>query len=66
MYRDREGNEYFVVDSHLHWWDGSPDNQKNKYGAGFISCFYDYHSGLSPGGVRLAAREVREVRRRRR
>ena len=48
MYRDTEGNEYFVVDSHLHWWDGSPENQKNKYGAGFISCFYDYHSGLSP------------------
>ncbi len=48
MYRDRDGNEYFVVDSHLHWWDASPENQKNKYGAGFISCFYDYHSGLSP------------------
>ena len=48
MYRDRDDNEYFVVDSHLHWWDGSPENQKNPYGAGCISCFYDYHSGLSP------------------
>jgi predicted TIM-barrel fold metal-dependent hydrolase len=48
MYRSAAGDEYFVVDSHLHWWDGSPENQKNKYGAGFISCFYDYHSGLSP------------------
>lgn len=48
MYRDRDGNEYFVVDAHLHYWDASPENQKNKYGTGFISCFYDYHSGLSP------------------
>ena len=48
MYRDPAGNEYFVVDAHLHWWDASPANQKNEYGKGFISCFYDYHSGLSP------------------
>ena len=48
MYRSAAGDEYFVVDAHLHYWDGSPANQKNKYGAGFISCFYDYHSGLSP------------------
>jgi uncharacterized protein len=48
MYRDSSGNEYFIVDGHVHFWDGSPANQKNKYGAGFISCFYDYHSGLSP------------------
>ena len=48
MYRSAAGDEYFVVDAHLHYWDASPANQKNKYGAGFISCFYDYHSGLSP------------------
>ena len=48
MYRSPAGDEYFIVDSHLHWWDGSPENCKNKYGSGFISCFYDYHSGLSP------------------
>ena len=48
MYRSSAGDEYFVVDGHLHWWDGSPENCKNKYGSGFISCFYDYHSGLSP------------------
>jgi uncharacterized protein len=48
MYRDHDGNEYFVVDGHIHFWDGSPENQKNEYGKGFISCFYDYHSGLSP------------------
>ena len=48
MYRSHAGDEYFIVDGHLHWWDGSPANQKNEYGKGFISCFYDYHSGLSP------------------
>ena len=48
MYRSAAGDEYFVVDGHCHWWDGSPENQKNEYGKGFISCFYDYHSGLSP------------------
>jgi len=48
MYRSAAGDEYFVVDGHVHWWDGSPDNQKNDYGKGWISCFYDYHSGLSP------------------
>ncbi len=48
MYRSAAGDEYFVVDGHVHWWDGSPENQKNEYGKGFISCFYDYHSGLSP------------------
>src|SRR5438309_878159 len=28
--------------------DASPYNQANKYGAGFIGCFYDYHRNLSP------------------
>ena len=44
----RTGTSTSSWTAHLHWWDGSPENQKNKYGAGFISCFYDYHSGLSP------------------
>jgi predicted TIM-barrel fold metal-dependent hydrolase len=48
MYRTAQGEEIFVVDGHLHFWDASPANQKNKYGEGFISCFYDYHKNLSP------------------
>lgn len=47
MYR-KDGESYFVVDGHLHFWDGSPENQKNQYGKGFIECFYGYHSALSP------------------
>jgi predicted TIM-barrel fold metal-dependent hydrolase len=45
---EKDGEKYFVVDGHIHLWDGSPANQKNEYGAGFISCFYDYHRNLSP------------------
>ena len=32
----------------MHFWDASPENQANKYGTGFINCFYDYHRNLSP------------------
>src|SRR2546422_3415764 len=48
MYRTAQGEEIFVVDGHLHFWDASQANQKNKYGEGFIGCFYDYHKNLSP------------------
>jgi uncharacterized protein len=48
MYRTASGEEIFVIDSHTHLWDGSPENQKNKYGKGWIECFYDYHRNLSP------------------
>jgi uncharacterized protein len=48
MYRAPDGEQYFVVDTHVHFWDGSPDNWANKYGEGFINCFYDYHRNLSP------------------
>ena len=45
---EQNGNKYFIIDSHIHLWDASPPNQANKYGAGFINCFYDYHRNLSP------------------
>jgi len=44
----KDGENYFIVDSHTHFWDGSPANQANRYGKGFIECFYDYHRNLSP------------------
>ena len=47
MYR-HNGDSYFVVDGHIHDWDASPENTSNKYGEGFIKCFYDYHRNLSP------------------
>jgi predicted TIM-barrel fold metal-dependent hydrolase len=45
---EKDGEKYFVVDGHIHFWDASPENTKNKYGEGFIKCFYDYHANLSP------------------
>jgi uncharacterized protein len=45
---EKDGEKYFVVDGHVHYWDASPENWKNKYGEGFINCFYDYHKNLSP------------------
>jgi predicted TIM-barrel fold metal-dependent hydrolase len=45
---EKDGERYFVVDGHIHFWDASPENQANKYGKGFIECFYDYHRNLSP------------------
>jgi hypothetical protein len=43
MFKTSRGDEIFIIDGHMHLWDASPDNQANKYGAGFIGCFYDYH-----------------------
>ncbi len=45
---EKDGEKYFVVDGHVHLWDASPENIANKYGQGFIDCFYDYHKNLSP------------------
>jgi uncharacterized protein len=44
---EKDGRRYFVVDGHVHFWDARPEN-RNKYGEGFIACFYDYHRNLSP------------------
>jgi len=48
MYRTADGEEIFVVDGHMHFWDASPGNQKNKYGKGWIDCFYGYHRLFTP------------------
>ncbi len=42
------GQDIFVIDGHMHLWDASPENWRNQYGEGWIRCFYDYHTGLSP------------------
>ena len=48
MFRTKDGEEIFVIDGHTHFWDGSPQNQKNIHGKQFIDCFYAYHTALSP------------------
>jgi len=48
MYRTADGEQIFIVDGHIHFWDGSPGNQKNRYAEGWVECFYNYHKNLSP------------------
>ena len=47
MYKEN-GHEIFVVDGHMHFWDANPENWRNEYGEGWIRCFYDFHTALSP------------------
>src|SRR5215467_6184779 len=45
------GEDVFVVDSHVHLWDASEANWRpdaRVYADGWIRCFYDYHKNLSP------------------
>ncbi|TCO59594.1 amidohydrolase family protein [Actinocrispum wychmicini] len=43
------GESFFVVDSHVHFWDASRENYLDeKYADGWIHSFYDYHRNLSP------------------
>jgi hypothetical protein len=44
---EKDGRQYYIVDGHCHFWDARPEN-RNKWGEGFIACFYDYHRNLSP------------------
>ncbi|KRA38951.1 MULTISPECIES: amidohydrolase family protein [unclassified Nocardioides] len=44
----KDGENYYVVDSHVAIWDAREANLKNVHGKQFIDCFYDYHKNLSP------------------
>ncbi|WP_077614322.1 amidohydrolase family protein [Caenibacillus caldisaponilyticus] len=48
MYITKDGEEIFVIDGHVHYWDASPENQLNVHGEEFINCFHDYQKNLSP------------------
>ncbi|HEY7597234.1 MAG TPA: amidohydrolase family protein [Actinophytocola sp.] len=56
---EKDGQRYFVVDSHVQYWDARPANQANRYGEGFINCCYDYHRNLSPESERWSFEEFR-------
>ena len=45
---EKDGEKYFVVDEHIHFWDARPENWKNVHGQQFIECFHDYQTALSP------------------
>ena len=43
---EHNGEKYFIVDSHLHFWDASPENWvegHEHYAKGWIECFHAYH-----------------------
>ena len=47
---EKNGEKYFIVDSHMHYWDASPENWvpgAEKYAKGWIECFHAYQ-GLGP------------------
>jgi uncharacterized protein len=46
----RNGDRYFIVDEHMHFWDASPANWvpgAEQYAKGWIECFHAY-MGLAP------------------
>jgi predicted TIM-barrel fold metal-dependent hydrolase len=46
----KNGEQYYIVDSHLHFWDASPANWvkgQEQYAKGWIECFHAYQ-GLGP------------------
>jgi uncharacterized protein len=47
---EKDGEKYFVVDSHMHFWDASPANWvkgQEQFAKGWIECFHAY-MGLAP------------------
>jgi uncharacterized protein len=47
---EKNGEKYYVVDSHMHFWDASPANWvpgAENYAEGWINCFHAYQ-GLGP------------------
>ena len=47
---EKDGEKYFVVDGHQHFWDASPANWvkgQEQYAKGWIECFHAY-MGLGP------------------
>ena len=44
---EKDGEKYFIVDGHLHFWDASPANWvpgAERYAKGWIECFHAYQS----------------------
>ena len=61
---EKNGEKYFVVDTHMHYWNAAPDNWvegAEQYAKGWIECFYGVHGARARGDT-LAAREVLQDR----
>lgn len=57
---EQNGEEIFVIDSHVHLWDGSKENIKHEGGEQFIQCFYDYHTAFTPEDRQWSLEEYRK------
>ncbi len=57
MFVTSKGDEIFVIDGHVHFWDGSAENQRNPHGEAFIDCFFDYHKALTPSDYLVTRKE---------
>ena len=48
---EKDGEKYFIVDAHCHFWDASQENWvpgAERYAKGWIDCFYGYHKLAPP------------------
>jgi uncharacterized protein len=48
---EKDGEKYFIVDAHSHFWDASRENWREgreQYAKGWIDCFYGYHQLAPP------------------
>jgi len=60
---EKDGEKYFVVDSHMHYWDASPENWvkgAENYAEGWIDCFQAY-KGLGPPETHQTKEAFRKV-----
>ena len=60
---EKDGEKYFVVDSHMHFWNASPDNWvagHEQYAKGWIECFHAYQ-GLGPPETHWTIENFQEV-----
>ena len=60
---EKDGEKYFVVDSHMHYWDASPENWvpgAEQYAKGWIECFHAYQS-LGPAETHQSIEEFQRV-----
>ena len=61
---EKDGEKYFIFDSHLHFWDASPDNWvkgAEQYAKGWIECFHAYQ-GLGPAETHWSLEHFRSTR----
>ena len=42
------GEDVFILDNHVHFWDAREENIIHDGGEQFIQCFYDYHTSFTP------------------